>query len=325
VKNSSKINIVLDADMIYNPNAGRFPSGILAERAANVLRSYGWSIRLMRTENGGHVTQLARKAAEEGKEALFVVGGDGTINLALRGLAGSATALGVLPGGTANVLAQELGLPGLTWTRWMALEESARRLAEARIREVDIGICGDIPFLMWAGVGLDAFAIHHIEPRPRGEKLFANVAYAASTAWHASFWHGINLKVIADNLHISGHYLLALMSNIHLYAGGLANISPFARLDDGRIDLWLFEGDTLGDTIQRAWDIYAGRHVDSEKVHCTSFNHLILESDTTLYVQVDAEPMPCTTHFIEVKVISKGLRLLVPMETPRELFSQEKI
>jgi diacylglycerol kinase (ATP) len=130
-----------NADMIYNPGAGRFPSGILAERAANVLRSNGWSIRLTRTENSDHVTQLARRAAEDGKEAIFVVGGDGTVNMAVRGLVGSATALGVLPGGTANVLAQELGLPGIRWTRLMALEESARRLARAKIREVDIGMC----------------------------------------------------------------------------------------------------------------------------------------------------------------------------------------
>ena len=58
------------ADMIYNPNAGRFPSGILAERAADVLRANGWSIRLIRTQDAEHVTQLARRAAEEGKEAL---------------------------------------------------------------------------------------------------------------------------------------------------------------------------------------------------------------------------------------------------------------
>jgi diacylglycerol kinase family enzyme len=205
----------------------------------------------------------------------------------------------------------------------MALEESARRLAEATIREVDIGLCGSMPFLMWAGVGLDAFAIHHIEPRQRGEKLFANMTYAASTAWHASFWHGMNLNVTVDDLHISGHYLLAVMSNIHLYAGGLAQISPFALLDDGAIDLWLFEGDTLGDTIELAWNLYAGRHVDSEKVHCISFHHLILESDTPLYVQVDAEPMPFRGKSIEIKVISKGLRLLIPKETPRELFGQE--
>jgi YegS/Rv2252/BmrU family lipid kinase len=311
------------ADMVYNPNAGRFPSRILAERAANVLRSYGWDIRIIKTDSGKHVTHAARKAAEQGKEVLFVVGGDGTVNLAVRGLAGSETALGVLPGGTANVLAQELGLPGLRWTRWMALEESARRLAEATIREVDIGVCGDTPFIMWAGVGLDAFAIHHIEPRPRGEKFFANMTYVASTAWHASFWHGINLNVNVDHLHLSGHYLLALMSNIHLYAGGIANISPFARLDDGVIDLWLFEGDTLADTLQIAWGVYTGKHVDMDKVHCMPFHHLVLESDTPLYVQVDAEPIPCKEHSIEINVVPKGLRLLVPKKIPRELFNQE--
>ena len=312
------------ADLIYNPNAGRFPSGILAERAANVLRASGWDIRLMMTHDGNQVTELARKAAAEGKDALYVVGGDGTINLAVRGLVGSSTALGVLPGGTANVLAQELGLPGLTWTRWMALEESARRLADADVRQVDIGMCGDTPFLMWAGVGLDAFAIHHIEPRPRGEKLFANVGYAASTAYLASLWHGINLEVTADALQISGHYLLAIMSNIHLYAGGLAQLSPYALLDDGMIDLWLFEGDTIGDTIQRAWDLYAGRHVDSEKVRNVSFRHLELKSDKPLYVQVDAEPLAYEDRCIEINVINQGLRLLVPKHTPRELFKHQK-
>jgi diacylglycerol kinase (ATP) len=310
------------ADMIYNPNAGRFPSRILAERAANVLRAGGWDIRLLRTESGNHVTILARQAASEGKDALFVVGGDGTVNLAVRGLAGSGTALGVLPGGTANVLAQELGLPGLTWTRWLALEESARRLSKATIHMADIGMCSGVPFLMWAGVGLDAFAIHHIEPRPRGEKFFANVMYAASAAWHASLWHGVNLDISIDQLHISGHYLLALISNIHLYAGGLAKVSPYAVLDDGQMDLWLFEGDTLGDTIQMALDLYAGRHVDSNRVRNVSFKHVKIETDSTLYVQVDAEPLICEDHTIEINVVSEGIKLLVPETTPRELFSK---
>jgi diacylglycerol kinase (ATP) len=309
--------------MIYNPGAGRFPSGILAERAANVLRSNGWNIRLIRTQDSDHVTQLAHRSAEEGKEALFVVGGDGTINMAMRGLVGSSTALGVLPAGTANVFAQELGLPGIRWTYLMALEESARRLAGATIREVDFGLCGSTPFLMWAGVGLDAFAIHHIEPRTKREKFFANATYVASTAWHASYWRGVNLSITADHLHINGHYLLAVMSNIHLYGGGLFNLSPSAVLDDGKIDLWLFEGDTFGDTLQRAWGVYTGKHVDSKKVRCISFRELKIESDTQLYVQVDAEPISSLDNTIEIKVVSKGLRLLVPKETPRELFTQE--
>jgi diacylglycerol kinase (ATP) len=311
------------ADMIYNPNAGRFPSGMLAERAANVLRANGWTIRLIQTHSAEHVTQLASLAAKEGKEALFVVGGDGTINMAVRGLAGSETALGVIPAGTGNVLAQELGLPGLSWTRWLALEESARKLAKAKIREVDIGYCSGTPFLLWAGVGLDAFAIHHIEPRPRREKLFANMVYAVAAAWHASLWHGVNLKITVDELQITGHYLLALISNIHLYAGGLARVSPDALLDDGAMDLWLFEGETFGDTILMAWDLIGGRHVDSEKVRHAVFKHLLIESDSSLYVQVDAEPLTYNERSVEIKVIAKGIKLLIPPKTPRELFCND--
>lgn len=309
--------------LVYNPSAGRFPSGLLAERAANVLRRYGWEIHLQQTESGEHVTRLARQAAEQGIDGLFVVGGDGTVNLAVRGLVGSSTALGVLPGGTANVFAQELGLPGLTWTRLMALEESAHRLGRGRFRQVDVGRCGEQPFLLWSGVGMDAFVIHRIEPRQRWEKHFSVAAYAASTVWHAQFWRGINLKVIADGRHIEGHYLVAIMSNIHLYAGGLAQLSPHALLDDGVIDIWLMEGDTLGDAVQHALDVIAGRHIASDSMHCIPFRQLELESDAPLYLQVDAEPVEYAQRRIEVAVLPGALRVLVPEKTPRKLFMDE--
>jgi diacylglycerol kinase (ATP) len=311
---------MLRGDLIYNPSAGRFPSGMLAERAANVLRGYGWEIDLYQTDNGHHITSLAQRAAEQGRDGLFVVGGDGSVNLAARGLIGSQTALGVLPGGTANVFAQELGLPGLTWTRLMALEESAHRLGRGVIRGVDLGYSGGQPFLCWSGIGMDAFVIHRIEPRQRWEKHFSVAAYAASSVWHAQFWRGINLKVIADGQVVEGHYLVAIMSNISLYAGGLARLSPDALLDDGLIDLWLVEGDTLGDAIQQAWDIIAGRHVESRSVQRIPFHHLVMESDMPLFVQVDAEPVEYDQRMIEISVQTKALRVLVPERTPRRLF-----
>jgi diacylglycerol kinase family enzyme len=144
-----------------------------------------------------------------------------------------------------------------------------------------------------------------------------------STVWHALFWRGVNLTINADNLHIRGHYLLAVMSNIHLYAGGLAKISPHALMNDRTFDLWLFEGKRLGDTIGLAYNLFFGRHVDSKKVRCISFHNLTLESDTPLFVQVDAEPISYQEKSIEIKVISNGLKLLVPKETPRELFKSE--
>ena len=309
--------------LIYNPTAGRFPFQELSERAAQVLRSYGWEVSLEQTQNAEHVTALARQAAERGLDALFTVGGDGTINLAARGLAGSQTALGVLPGGTANVFAKELGLPSLTLARLTALDESAHSLANAPRWAMDLGLCGGVPFVLWGGIGFDAFALRKIEPRPRWEKYLATATFAAALLRHAADWHGVNLTVNADGQRVSGRYVVAVMSNIHLYAGGLAQISPNACLDDGVLDLWLFEGGEFNDTVQCVWDLLAGRHVDSSMAHCIPFRTLTLESDTPLYVQVDAEPVAYTANSITVGVQPRSLWLLTPERTPRRLFQAQ--
>jgi len=304
----------------YNPTAGRYPSRLLVERAARVLEQHDWSVQLEQTFDGEHITRLAHQAADTGFDYFIIAGGDGSLNRAVTGLIGSHTALGVLPAGTANVWAQELGLPGLSWTRWTSLEESARRLADAQVRTVDAGICNGRPFLLWAGIGLDGFIVHHIEPRKRWEKHFAVVQYAASVAWHASFWRGMNLLAVVDGQEISGHFLLALVSNVHLYAGGVAQVSPQARLDDGKMDLWLFEGETLGDVVQLAWELWAGNHTHSDKVRQIVFQELHIESTSPLFVKLDGEPAEGDGR-VTISVHPHALRVLVPAGTPQPLFS----
>lgn len=307
------------AYLVYNPVSGRFPSWLLAERAADVLRKYGWQLQVYQAENAVNITRLAWEAADAGLEAFFVVGGDGSINLAVSGLIGSDTALGVLPSGTANVWAQELGLPGLTWTRWLALEESAERLARAPSNRVDVGVCNGKPFLLWAGIGLDAFVVQRLEPRSQWEKYFAGLHYTASAVWNASSWHGMNLRVEVEGHEISGHFLLALLSNIHLYAGGLTELSPDVCLDDGLMDLWLFKGETMSDTVQRAWDLISGHHMQSDQIFRYSFRSLFLESDSHLYLQVDGEPVE-TQNPVIAEVRPRALKVLVPEQTPHSLF-----
>jgi diacylglycerol kinase family enzyme len=307
----------------YNPAAGRYPSRLLVERAARIFQEYGWSVQLVQTLAGEHITQLARQAAQAGMEYFIIAGGDGSVNRAVAGLVNTQTALGVLPAGTSNVWAQELDLPGLSWTRWMALEESARRLAEAHLKTVDVGLCNLRPFLLWAGIGLDGFIVHRIEPRRRWEKHFAVVHYAASVVWHASFWHGMNLRVIVDDTPISsGHFLLALVSNVRLYAGGIAELAPLARLDDGVMDLWLFDGETLGDVVQLAWEVYSGSHVRSENVQRVEFSHLRLESESRLYVQMDGEPAEWD-GCVDITVEAQSLQIMVPSRIRHDLFSHD--
>jgi diacylglycerol kinase (ATP) len=311
--------------MVYNPYAGRYPSWLLSERAARLLRDHGWKITLKESRMATDITHLARQSADQGLDAFFIVGGDGTINLAARGLVGSETALGVLPGGTANVFAQELGLPGLSWTRIMALEESARMLAHAETRQVDLGWCGPVPFLLWAGVGMDAFVIHRLEPRPRWEKHFAAIGYAATAMWHAAAWRGINMCLVVDGKQVEGHYLMGLASNVHLYAGGIAALSDEARLDDGELDLWLFEGDTIGDAVQCAWDLFAQRNKETGRVRQIKFRSLVIETEGEMFLQVDGEPIHLDGKHVELIVQKQALKILVPSVTPRQLFEERSV
>ncbi len=305
----------------YNPAAGRFPSRMLTERAARVLEMAHWRTHLVQTRSGAHITELAAQAVRAGADVFIVVGGDGSLNHALPPLLHSQTALAVLPGGTANVWAQEIGLPGLTWTRWLALEHSARLLARGRIQAVDVGLCNGQPFLLWGGVGLDGFIVHRIEPRKPWEKHFAVLQYATAAVMHLPRWRGLPLRGEVDGQRIAGRFIMAVASNIRLYAGGLMAISPQARLDDGQMDLWLFAGDTPLDAARHAFDVWAGRHVASALARRIVCREFVLRSEEQLYLQLDGEPVQAGGE-IRMQVQPQALRVLVPAEMPAEYFVQ---
>src|SRR5512138_3416040 len=119
------------AVIIYNPTAGRFSTKPFMKSVVNELESAGWQAEAAETRSGEHIVELAKQAAAQKKDAIFAVGGDGTIGNVVNGLAGSDTALGVLPAGTANVWAIELGLQPFAWTRPWVLRKNAALLAKA--------------------------------------------------------------------------------------------------------------------------------------------------------------------------------------------------
>ena len=308
--------------MVYNPVAGRYPSRMLTERAASVLEQYGWEVEIETTTGGDHIFLLARQAAQDKKDSLIVVGGDGSLNKALPGLVGTKTALGVLPAGTANVWAREIGLPGLSWTRLNALEESAHRLARGRIQRVDVGLSNEKHFLLWSGIGIDAFIVHRIEPRKQWEKNFTLVRYAANAVWSARQWQGVKLRIETDDLKVEGKFMLAEVSNIRLYAGGFATLSPQARLDDGLMELWLFDGENLEELLQQAWSLWSGKHVNSKRVKFMQFKKVILESDAPIYLQMDGEPEFGGMQ-VSIKVLPRALKVLIPDQAPKSLFQAD--
>jgi diacylglycerol kinase family enzyme len=261
------------------------------------------------------VTEIAREAAEDGLDALFVIGGDGTIRRAASGLVGSRTALGILPAGTMNVFAKELSLWHFTWYRPWGLASSVSKLATARLSQVDVGRFGSQYFLLWVGIGLDAITVQQLEPRPRLDKFVTVPHYAAQVVWNATQWHGQELQFRVGGQEISGQYILVVVANVRKYVGGLVTISPQARLDDGEMDLWLFSGSALMDTARHAANIVTQRHTHSLDVQRLPFRSLEIESGHTFGLQVDGDPEPGFQK-LELEVLPRALRLLVPNGSP---------
>ena len=141
------------ASLIYNPAAGRHKLGARVPALLEALGASGFAAQALPTAAPGHATLLARERATAGDEVVFAFGGDGTVREAAAGLLDSTTKLGILPGGTTNVLARALRLP---------LDPLAVARAAGSFRSIplDVGLCaspqGNHPFLMMVSCGLNA-------------------------------------------------------------------------------------------------------------------------------------------------------------------------
>jgi len=299
------------AIIVYNPAAGRFSVKPFIQSAVKELGSTGWQVEAVETQSGEHTIQLAKQAVVEKKEAVFAVGGDGTIGNVVNGLIDSETALGVLPAGTANVWGYELGLSPFMWTRPWMLRKNASILANAPIHSVDVGTCNQYSFMMWAGIGLDALTIHSMEPRMRLEKFFTIPEYTAKTIWTAAQWNGVRLRLWADGQAVEGQFIVAVTTNIRHYLGGHSQLSPDAYLDDGLLDIWLFSGNNLGDALRHAYDMWRGNHLTSDAARKITFNTLRMEAESPFWIQTDGEPRE-SAQTAEIKVHTRVLKLLTP-------------
>jgi diacylglycerol kinase family enzyme len=119
-------------------------------------------VTMAETSRRGHATRLAQGAAHDGTDAVVVLGGDGTLNEAANGLAGSATALAPLPGGSTNVFCRSLGVADDAIEATGALLDS---LGRRSIRRVGLGCANDRYFLFHAGMGFDAAVVQQVERR----------------------------------------------------------------------------------------------------------------------------------------------------------------
>lgn len=142
--------------MIFNPAAGKTRRTKL-DAVVNATAALGCMVRVVETTAPGHGEVLAREAALDQWDVIAAGGGDGTVNEVINGIKGKAIALGVIPLGTANVLADEIGLD-------RGVDSVARALALGPVRPIRLGLANGRRFMMMAGAGFDANVVATVSP-----------------------------------------------------------------------------------------------------------------------------------------------------------------
>lgn len=308
--------------IVHNPAAGPYDVGPYLDAVADGLRERGAEVTVVPTQQAGDILAVGRTAVEREVDAVFQCGGDGSLGECATALAGSRVALGVLPAGTSNVWAKQLGMPVMSILPGVDPRAYLLRAAEAqldgKVRQVDLGKIGSRCFLLWAGVGLDAFVAQGVEPRPRAQKRLGMFPYMLAALILGAQFKGMRAQVVVDGKRLRGRMLLAVVSNAQLYLGGLVQIDPYARMDDGWLDIWVFYGLGLGWTVRQMAGLFAGRHLRDPHVRHLRGRHVVIAAGEPAALHLDGEPTGTTPVVINVQ--PRALAVLVPPSAPRALF-----
>ena len=295
--------------IVFNPQAGQ--GSMLRQALAQVTqiwRQQHWQVELQPTRWAGDATFWSAQAATQGYDIVVAAGGDGTVNEVANGLVGTKTALAVLPVGTVNIWARELGLP-------MDVTRSATALLQAHLRPVDLGKAGDRHFLLMAGVGFDAAVTAGVCPHEK--KRFGAIAYL-KRAFHLAWqWRGVRSLIRIDGQRVRGRILMVVIGNSQLY-GGVFKMTAHATIDDGLLDVCVIKGHTLLTAPLRLLSIFTRRYNLDPKVKYYRARHVSIQGKRTLPVQVDGDYLGHTPMTFEV--VPAGLWVLVPPTVDRSLW-----
>jgi diacylglycerol kinase (ATP) len=309
----------LRAVLIYNPRSGTHNIEANLPAALQVFHEHGWQVEIQGTHHAGDVQRLATDAVRNRYDVVLVAGGDGSLNEAANALAHGEVALATLPSGTVNVWARQIGMPTPAPLYASQLADAARSICTGLIRPIDLGRTNERYFLLWSGAGLDAYVTSRVEPRPPWVKRWGVAGYGLHALWHAVQYRGTPATIeIDDQPPWRDRALMVVISNIQLYAG-IVRPSPAARVDDGWLDVCIFQGTSFAYTARHFVSIALGRAAQNSNLINQRGRHIHISTKQPTAVHVDAEPIGHTP--IDVQVVPRALKVIVPQSAPTALFS----
>ena len=288
-----------DIVVILNPTAGNLET---VRDCQDRVESIVGRMPIRITSHAGEAEVLARRAVEEGFGRVVAAGGDGTVNQIANGIAGSTAALGILPMGTVNVFAMELGLPA-------NLERCWEIIRSGNVRWVDLPSANGKYFVQLGGIGLDAQAVK--ETTVAFKRSLGPLSYLISAA-HIAARQPPQLFIESEDAHVrEGSFVL--VGNGRLYGGPF----PFfkqAAIDDGLLDVVVFKRLGILEIIKYLHDVVFSSDIRVPEVEYFQTRDLRVSSDQDVPMELDGELAgKCPVDF---RMHEKALAVLTSPPTP---------
>lgn len=291
------------AVLVINPISGPRRHRSIADASALArerLGRYGYDVEVHVTSARGDARAFSEAARAERADVVIAWGGDGTINEVASGLAFSDLPLGIVPGGSGNGLARDLGIP-------LEAGPAFDAIGTGRTRRIDAGQIDDALFFNVAGIGLDALIAREIaEPDARrGLSGYARLTFRALPRYQPQTY-----TVECNGTVRTTRAILIALANSRQYGNG-AMIAPAARLDDGRLDLVIVEAQPLWRILVRMPELFRGQLTSSRGVVMTPFTTASIAGQAPVAYHADGEP-GVAGGAVGVRAHAHALRVHVP-------------
>jgi YegS/Rv2252/BmrU family lipid kinase len=257
------------------------------------------SYRVLYTRYEGHATRMVARL-RKWADLITVFGGDGTVREVVKGLGETPLPIAIIPFGTVNVLALDLGLP-------FNPVQAAATVVNGKKRRIDVGYMNGEPFLLMVSTGLDALAVHNVDLRTK--RVIGRISYVIAALVTITTHRARRVWVSIPESGVRDRGYLAIVANSRFYAGPY-RVADQTRIDDGLLDVVVFKRRSVAATLRLMAGMLFNRTRflrDVAYYRCTAVE---LASRRRQKMQMDGDKAPPTPARVWVK--KKQLAVMVP-------------
>lgn len=257
----------------------------------------------MLTERPGHAALIAAGHTET-YDAVFTLGGDGTVMEVLEATAGTGMPIGILPGGTGNLTARALGVS-------LDVERAVKQLVMGTPRRADLGmLAGGGVFVFAAGIGIDATMV--AATTRESKRLFGVLAYVGTAVRASLALDTFAVRATVDGAQHSFRATAVLVANFGSVLHGTIHLGPGIRPDDGLLDLCVFCPKDVPGALRLGWRILRKNFAPHPAMHFLTGRRILIETDPPRPAQADGELLGTTP--LDISVAPLAACFLVPRD-----------